>query len=127
MFHTSANSLRHKCYFVSVAHCSYYSCFMLMKYIWLYIMHRTQEDLEQLCKEKKNGTHQVLINQIGVFILNSKKQGCTFEKKVFNKKILQLKDLRADADYEDAPFESEKSDAAIKLCDEIRPILKNYM
>ena len=56
----------------SVAHCAYYACYQKIKHIWLYKMKKTEQELENLGRQKpRQGSHEILINEIASFITYS--------------------------------------------------------
>jgi hypothetical protein len=89
-------------------------------------MHKTQDDLEAECVANKKGTHAVLINTTRNYIKRSGKNGCTFDSRDFNTKMGELKRLREDADYVDVVIAKGESANAIKLSNDIHPILEKY-
>ncbi len=123
----SAKLLDGKNYYPPVAHCSYYACYQLIKHLWLYKMGKSDADLGVLCKSSpREGSHEVLINQIAKHIKASSLPNKENDFRVLNNKIGQLKKLRTKADYEDSNFDSVGSTSALSLSNEIIPILKKY-
>lgn len=122
IFLSSAKLLHDKNYYPSVAHDAYYSCLLLMKHIWIYKMHKTQEELKSLCKANNIGVHEVLINEIGKWI----KISSNSDSRTFNTSIVSLKRLRVNADYEDSNFNYTQSNNSLSLAEDIIPILKHY-
>lgn len=125
----SAELLHEKYLFSPVAHCSYYSCYQLLKYIWLYTMSKSEPELKAIVdKSQKNkvaekGSHNVLINEIVKHIrLNNDE-----DSRVVNTYIQQLKRLRTSADYADKEFSYNNSCSSIELSDKIRPVLKKHL
>ena len=111
----------------SVAHCAYYACYQRLKHIWLYKFHKSEDELDALGRTKPHsGSHEILINQIVLWIQESSKVNKSDDYRVLNSTILQLKRLRIKADYEDSIFDSSKSRKAIELSNDIIPILKKY-
>ena len=82
-------------------------------------MGKSENDLRDLNNKSKQGSHELLINQIKVFI-QSKSQN----DRDFNKNILQLKRLRVDADYNEVLIDSMKSNLSITLSKSSLDILK---
>lgn len=117
----SAKLSHDKNYYPAVAHGTYYSCLLLLKHIWIYKMSKTQTDLDVKCKSEKSGTHEILINEVGKYI---KDHSSNDEFREFNTKILQLKKLRVNADYDDCEFDFTKSIKSLNLSKCILPILK---
>ena len=65
----AAELLHKNSLYTSVVHCSYYSCFQLMKHLWLEKMGKTEEDLKTANNNTNEGSHEVLINKIIVFVI----------------------------------------------------------
>lgn len=123
----SAKVLYGKNYYSPVAHCSYYACYQRIKHLWLYKMGKTEADLDALCKAKfREGSHEVLINEIVKFVKNSTIVNNQSDSRVLNSNLGQLKKLRTKADYEDKNFDSASSSSALSLSNDIIPILKKY-
>lgn len=117
---TAAELLHQKSLYPSVVHCSYYSCFQYMKFIWLEKMGKDEIELATLTRNSIDGSHEVLINQIGVFLKNN---GCN--SRDFNNQIGQLKKLRRKADYENFQIDSSISANSLSLSKSLLNILKN--
>ena len=122
----AAKLLHDKTFYPAVAHSAYYSCYQLLKHIWLYGMEKSQEELNTQSSLSHLGSHEFLINEIGKYIKNSKNRTANSDFRDFNNKIGQLKTLRTKADYDDDLFDSSKSLNSLSLSDEIVPILKKY-
>jgi len=122
----AAGLLHNKNLYPAVAHSAYYSCYQLMKHIWLYSLCKTENELAVQSSVQNIGSHEFLINQISIYIKNSGKRDCDEHFRNFNQKIGQLKKLRRNADYEDALFDSSKSSSSLSLSTDIIPILKKY-
>lgn len=126
----SAAELLHKeCLFSSVAHCSYYSCFQMYKYIWLYPMGKTEGLLTFATTEsfrnnqKVKGSHNILLDQVAQYIQTNNRD----DFRVISSSIIQLKRLRKTADYDDKYFSDQQSEKSIKLSTSIRKVLKKYI
>ena len=79
-------------------------------------MGKTDDDLKVLNNSSREGSHEVLINQIKSFV----------ESKPHNDRgfyILQLKRLRVKADYGDISIDYTKSDKSISLSKSTQQIL----
>lgn len=105
-----------------VAHCAYYSCYQFMKHIWLNSMKKTDSDLAVLTRSTTEGSHEVLINQISIY-LKSKNQ----DTRSFNTEIVSLKKLRHKSDYDNVEIGSEISTKAIKLSKSSTVFLKKCL
>ncbi len=115
----AAELLHKQCFYPPVVHCAYYSCFQLMKHIWLYSIGNSENELKALNKNSKEGSHEVLINQIKLFVKDKSRND-----RDFNNEILQLKRLRVRADYDDNSIDSDKSSNSINLSKSIQIKLK---
>ena len=82
-------------------------------------MERSENDLRNLNNISSQGSHEVLINQIKIFIQSKSQNG-----RVFNRDILQLKRLRVIADYEEILIDFKKSNESILLSKSALNILK---
>ena len=123
----SAKILHDRGNYPSVAHCSYYACYQLIKHIWLHKLGKSEDELDALCKEKKReGSHEVLINQIGYYIKNSTNKNKIDDFRVLNTNLVSLKKLRVKADYKDIGFDSSESSNALSLSKNVLPLLKKY-
>lgn len=122
----SAEMLHDKSSYVGVAHASYYSCYQLLKHIWLCPMGKTEAELDSNCSQTKMGSHEYLLNQIVKHIDSSGKKTSKEDARQLRNDLPQLKRLRTNADYADENFDSTKSGKAITLSKKILPILKRY-
>lgn len=119
---SAAELLHEHSHYPSVIHCAYYSCIQLMKHAWLNTMGKTEEDLRGLNSRTREGSHEVLINQMKIFIKSRSR-----EDRDFNRTILELKRLRVDADYLEVSIDSTKSDQSIHLSKSLLNILKKCL
>jgi hypothetical protein len=90
-----------------------------MKHTWLNSMGKSDNDLRNLNNSSSQGSHEVLINQIKIFIQSKSQNG-----RVFNRDILQLKRLRVNADYDEILIDSKKSNESLILSKSSLNILK---
>lgn len=119
---TAAEHLDGESIYPPVAHCAYYSCYQFMKHIWLHSMNKTDNDLGLLTKNTKEGSHEILINQI-IKYLNTKNQ----DTRSFRTEIVSLKKLRHKSDYDNVEIGSEISSNAIKLSKSSLVVLKKCL
>ncbi len=113
-------------YFSAVAHGAYYSCYQLLKHIWLHSMGKTEAELKAGIDDSKQGSHKYLINQTISYIENSGKKDCRDHERDIGNKITQLKRLRTKADYSDSVFDCKESSKSLSLSNSITTILKKY-
>ena len=118
----AADFLQRKGSYPSVVHCAYYSCFQLMKHIWLTNMGKSEEDLKILNEKPREGSHNALINQLKKFLTKK-----SLDSRTFNTEINQLKKLRIEADYGDIQIDSSKSNNLILLSKSTQKILKECL
>lgn len=121
---TSAELLHDKCLYPAVAHTAYYSCYQLMKHIWLYSMEKSEDELKRNIKQSSMGSHEYLINEIVKYVVTNNKTNDNL--KDFRNKIFKLKVLRTEADYSDKNFDYTNSRDSISLSKEILSVLKKY-
>ena len=123
---TSSQLLHDKAYYPAVAHGAYYSCYQLMKHIWLYSMNKTEQELDTNCSTTRLGSHEYLLNQIVSYVKSSNKKDANTDSRTLRNKMPQLKRLRTEADYSDTVFDYANSNNSLVLSKEIIPILKKY-
>lgn len=123
----SADMLHRESMYPAVAHCSYYSCYQLLKHIWLHSMNQTEEDLGANCSlQRFLGSHEYLLNEVSKHIAKFGRKDSRNDVLLLNKNFSRLKRLRVEADYMDKGFDYTQSSTAISLSKEILPILKKY-
>ncbi len=127
ILHETAKILHDGNLYVGVAHAAYYSCYQMLKHIWLHSMSKTESELGENISMRRKGSHEYLLNAIVMYIENrdveAKGRG---DYRIVRENISQLKRLRVKADYEDVDFSCEDSKRSITLSDKILPILKRY-
>ena len=126
MLMDAANLLHDKCLYPAVAHAAYYSCYQLLKYIWLYSMGKSQNELDTKTSQTKLGSHEFLLNEVVAYITNLQKTNSKEDARDLRNDIPQLKRLRIDADYMDTDFDSSKSKKSIDMSKHLLTILKKY-
>src|SRR5690606_28722094 len=90
----AAELLNKQYLYPAVVHCAYYSCLQLMRHIWINQMGKSLQELGVLTRNSRDGSHEVLINQIKMFL-----KSLSLDDRSFNNSITQLKKLRIKADY----------------------------
>lgn len=118
----AAKLLHDKSYYCAVAHAAYYSCYQMLKYIWLYPMGKTQNELNVETSVSRMGVHEYLLNAVAHHINGSNKN----DARNLRNRLPQLKKFRIDADYFDITFDSFKSKRSMQLSEELMSILKKY-
>jgi hypothetical protein len=112
---SAANLLHTNELYPAVAHSAYYCCVQLMKHIWLHSLGKSEPN-------PQNSLHDLLINEIGQYILEIDQN----DSRVFKNNIYQLKRLRVKADYSDESFGIDDSNVSLSLSKRIMPILEKY-
>lgn len=120
----SADHLLKASYYASSVHCSYYSCFQLLKYTikeFCGIDYESQAENISITGQK---THQYVINHITNELNNF--VGLE-ESRNFKRTINDLKQFRIESDYEDIEVNLDKSELALHKAKEIRQyIITNF-
>ncbi len=121
---SAAEILLEKTLYVSSVHCSYYSCFQLLKYTIKAFNGIDYEDQAEEISRTKQNTHQYVISfidsQLGRFV-------SICERREFIRKVKDLKQFRIEADYEDVEVSMDKGQKALQIAQEIRSyIIKNF-
>lgn len=120
--HDAAKILIDKNYYAPSVHCSYYSCFQLMKFTIKDFFEISYQDLTNRIGSAKQNTHSYVIKYIG----NEIRQNVDIlEFREFNNKIRDLKYYREQSDYDNFEVTIDDGKKALKLADEIRGKLKN--
>lgn len=116
----SAALLIEKNYYCSSVHCSYYSCFQLLKFTIKDFFELSYNDIESKISLSKMGSHKFIINYIEKEI---KKNTNSIEVQKFKRSIKDLKHFRTESDYENIEVNYEQSKKAYNLAEEIRGFL----
>jgi hypothetical protein len=109
-----------KCYYSSVVHCNYYSSFQLMKHVVINKFRISNNQIFLNSKNNTQSTHEYLIN---LMFLNLSRINVN-EALDFQSSILQLKQLRSEADYEEKITDKNICETSILLNQLINNILK---
>jgi hypothetical protein len=131
-FSRAAELLHNNTLYSAVAHSAYYSCFQLLKHIWLFSMKKDEQQLNQELKLRNRharhsgarevGSHEFLIIEVGSYI----KKSAMGDFRLFTQNINQLKRLRRKADYENDLFGFSESSKSLSLSRAVMPVLKKY-
>jgi uncharacterized protein (UPF0332 family) len=101
-------------------HCSYYSCFQLMKFAINDFFGTTYVEQSSIIASTKQSSHQYVIS----YILKELKEFDTRDEiQKLRRKIKDLKQYRVDSDYEDIEVNIEKGELALSVAEEIRRYL----
>ena len=120
MMYESASVLQNKCLYVSVPHCAYYSTFQLISHIWFHKMGKTESDISS--RKAGRGSHEEMINAVKSYISGKN----DYDGRTFNNNVLQLKKIRAAADYDDVLVDCKRGVQAMRLAENVNIILKKY-
>lgn len=109
----SAELLKKEGYHHSSIHCSYYGLFQKMKYTIKNLLNITYDDYYSRSRLSTFNSHAFLINLLCDEIKT--KGYCQCESQILKRKILELKELRETADYDNIVMTSINSDDAFDL------------
>ena len=108
----------------SSVHCSYFSCFQVVKYIVIEIYKVDDNSIYNSRKADPLGTRSVHEYIIEVLRRKLVEKKDIKEASIFKNKITELKSLRTNSDYLAVPIDKIISDKAYDLAIEITGILK---
>lgn len=111
-------------YYASSVHCSYYSCFQLLKHTIKNFSGIDYDAQAKIISSSGQKTHQYVINHITGEI-----NSCVGfeESRRFKRTIKELKVFRLESDYEDVEVNLDKSEKALRIAKEIRQyIITNF-
>ena len=106
--------------FAPSVHCSYYSCFQLMKYTMNYVFGISYDELSTRISVTAGGTHSYVTN---FFNKEVKKKSIT-DYSDFSRKIKDLKEFRESSDYDDVEITIDRSEKAKAYATEIRQYIQ---
>jgi uncharacterized protein (UPF0332 family) len=120
----AADLLLAKNLFASSVHCSYYSCFQLLKFTIKEFCGVDYELQSVNASNSNQKTHQFVVN----YISNELKSYVSFqESRDFKRKINDLKQFRVESDYENIEVNFDKGNEALSRAKELRAyIIKSF-
>jgi hypothetical protein len=105
-------------------HCSYYSCFQLLKFTIKNFFNVDYETQAVNISATGQKTHQYVVNYVAGEL---KKLAGFEESRNFKRTIMDLKQFRFESDYENIEIGSEKGNDAFTKAKEIRTyLIKNF-
>lgn len=107
--------------FAPSVHCSYYSCFQLIKFITKDFFGIEYEQLTTDIKASNKKTHNYIIDLVADKIIRLSDR---HESKSFKNKIIDLKHYREESDYDNIEINYDKGKAAFDKAKELRQYLK---
>lgn len=120
-------------HYCSSIHCSYYSCYQKLLFILYKTLSYTKKQYdEEYTTYRKNpanersGIHEFTIALFYQKILTLSTPDATNDARVFKDKIMSLKKLRRDSDYEAVWITKEICDKAFDIADEVQKKLKKH-
>jgi uncharacterized protein (UPF0332 family) len=121
----AAQVLIDKYLFAPSVHCSYYSCFQLMKFTMNAYFGMSYDELRQkVSVNTSGGTHTYVTHFFNTEV--RKKYGLT-DYTDFSRKIKDLKEFRESSDYDDSEITIDNSTKALQYAKELRYyIQKNF-
>lgn len=113
----AANHLIKQDLYAPSVHCSYYSCFQLLKYTINDFFGEGYEVQSKNIASGKSSSHQYVINYVSREL--KKLTGVT-ESQGFKRKIKDLRQFRIDSDYENTEINSGKGHKAYQIAIDLR-------
>lgn len=126
MLVAAADLLYNSNYYAAAAHAAYYSCYQMLKCIWMDSMGKSDDELRVGISQSRHGSHEYLLNCVVRFIGSQPTAYSDEDARQLRNEIPQLKRLRVDADYSNTIFDSAKGKSSINLSKELLLILKKY-
>lgn len=121
----AAKQLMEKNLYPPSVHCSYYSCFQLLKFKMQDFFGITYEQLAiDISSDSKRNTHEYIISYITKEL---KKNICKQTGQDFGRAIKDLKFYRIKSDYEDIEINQPASKKAFELAEKIRNLIKENL
>lgn len=117
---TAAELLLKEHLYAPSVHCSYYSCFQLLKFTIKDFFGVNYENQSINISNGQQKTHQYVINYVANELTNF--VGIR-ESRDFKKTIKDLRQYRLESDYENIEIGSDKGEAALRKAKEIRHYL----
>lgn len=116
----AAEFLIDKNYYAPSVHCSYYSCFQLLKYTINHFCGLEYEVLASNISISKKGSHQYVIDY-----MTNELRGVAgaVESRKFKRNITDLKHFRQESDYDNIEVNIDKGTTALRMAKDIR----NYL
>lgn len=122
LFENATGVLMSNYQYLPIPHSAYYSCYQLLKHIWLYKLNKTEEELQtQISLNGAKASHEYLINQIIPLVTDSRDLRA---RRDFSNKLTQLKTLRTQADYTDISVDRVFAEKAIDLMNDLLRVLR---
>jgi len=118
----AAELLIEETYYASSVHCSYYSCFQLLKFVIKDFFKVDYETLSTNISLSSKSSHQYIIDFIAGEIMNLSNR---VESRKFKHNINDLKHYRLESDYENIEVNIEKGKKALSKAQEIRTYIKS--
>ena len=120
----AAERLLQETYYAPSVHCSYYSCFQLLKYTIKEFFNVDYVTQAVNISSSGQGTHQYVIN----YVTSELRKFVSLEEyRNFKRTIKDLKQFRLESDYDDIEIDSDKGNKAFNKAKEIRTyLIKNF-
>ena len=109
----------------SSIHCSYFSCFQVVKHILINLFEENEDEVYAKRKTEPNkqmGEHEYYINNLYLKLLEQKRPE---NAKEFKNQIKELKILRTQSDYANVLIDQKQSNQAYRLAEDILKLLKS--
>jgi uncharacterized protein (UPF0332 family) len=108
-------------YFAPSVHCSYYSCFQLLKFTIKNFFGIEYDILASNISSSRKKTHQFVIDYIASELIGFTGRE---ESRKFKRTIKDLKQFREESDYDNIEIGEDKGKTALRKAKEIRKYLK---
>ncbi len=106
----------------SSIHCSYYSCFQIVKHIICHKLNISYKKQDEIAKDKKIGSHNYLLSSIKKKLKSLHNISVEEQRHIANS-LSELKTLRIRADYRSEIFDKEKSTGVLSMAEETITIM----
>lgn len=120
----AAKELIDKSFYPSSVHCSYYSCFQLLKFKMNDFFGVTYEQLATDISFSGKGTHQYLISYVTKEIKENISKDSSRD---FSRSIKDLKLFREKSDYEDIEIKPEEGEKAYRIAEYLLDLIKKTL
>ncbi|NQU85752.1 MAG: HEPN domain-containing protein [Mariniphaga sp.] len=117
----AAELLIENAYFAPSVHCSYYSCFQLLKFTINDFFGIDYDSLASKISSSGKKTHQFVIGYVASKLV---RYAGREESRKFKRTIKDLKQFREESDYDNIEIGKDKGETALRKAKEIRNYLK---
>lgn len=106
--------------FAPSVHCSYYSVFQLLKYLYIKGKKISFDELSQRIQNDNRNTHRYLIEEFCLYLQTLNNQEFDhYSIRNIKRDINDLKQFRTESDYDDIEIDISKGDKALRKSEDI--------